>query len=88
LSGAIIAQKKLFAQKFFTRYDGGPINQLEYLMDDNLYIRVTSTDAVMISNHEDDLTWMSVVVNRARASVVMTPAQVKELIAALEQVIA
>ena len=57
-------------------------------MDSDLYIRVTSTDAVMISNHEDDLTWMSVVVNRARASVIMTPAQVKELIAALEQVIA
>jgi hypothetical protein len=29
-----VAQEKLFAQKFFTNYDGRPTNQLEYLMKD------------------------------------------------------
>jgi hypothetical protein len=29
-----VAQEKLFAQKFFTNYDGRPTNQLEYPMKD------------------------------------------------------
>jgi hypothetical protein len=85
----IIAQKKLFAQKFFTRYDGGSINQLEYRMDDNNhYIRVSSTEAVMTSPYDEGTVWLTVSIERGRASVIMTKEQTQELIAALQEVIA
>jgi hypothetical protein len=84
-----VAQEKLFAQKFFTCYDGCPINQLEYLMDDNNHhIRVSSTDAVMTSTYDESTVWLTLVVERARASVIMTKEQAKELIDALQEVIA
>jgi len=83
----IIAQKKLFAQKFFTRYDGGSINQLEYRMED-FYIRVSGTDAVMTSPYDEGTVWLTVSIERGRASVIMTKEQTQELIAALQEVIA
>lgn len=57
-------------------------------MDNNHYVRLANFDAVMVSPHDDGAIWMTVVVERARASVIMTREQAQELIAALEQVLA
>jgi len=56
--------------------------------DNNHHIRVSSTDAVMISTYDEGTVWLTLVVERARASVIMTKEQAQELIAALQQVIA
>jgi hypothetical protein len=58
-------------------------------MDDHHYhIRVSSTDAVMTSTYDEGTVWLTLVVERARASVIMTKEQAQDLIAALQQVIA
>ena len=56
--------------------------------DNNHHIRVSSTDAVMISAYDEGTVWLTVVIDRGRASVIMTKKQAQDLIAALQQVIA
>lgn len=85
----IIAQKKLFAQKFFTRYDGGPINQLEYLMSEGFQIKAAREDAhVFVNRYDEGLVWLSLYVKNGNVNTVLTKEQAKELIAALQQVTA
>ena len=89
----IIAQKKLFAQNFFTRYDGRPINQLEYRMDDGFHLKIDRSDSIMVNvvnayDEDEKSVWLAVYVSRASAATVLTKEQAKELIAALQQVIA
>jgi hypothetical protein len=85
----IIAQKKLFAQKFFTRYDGDPINQLESTMEHKeAYIRTLPAEAILIDARDKDAVWLTVSAGRGRASTILTRKQAQELIAALQQVIA
>jgi hypothetical protein len=89
LGEAIIAQEKLFAQKFFTRYDGGPINQLEYRMSEGFQIKAAREDAhVFVNRYDEGLVWLSLYVKNGNVNTVMTKAQAKELIAALEKVVA
>lgn len=84
----IIAQKKLFAQNFFTRYDGRPINQLEYRME--FHIRANSDDSVFVQSYDKDdkSVFLSLYLRRASAATVLTKEQAQELIAALQQVTA
>ena len=84
----IIAQKKLFAQNFFTRYDGGPINQLEYRME--FHIRANSDDSIFVQTYDKDdkSVFLSMYLRRANMSVLLTKEQAQELIAALQQVTA
>jgi hypothetical protein len=85
----IIAQKKLFAQKFFTRYDGGSINQLESTMEHKeAYIRTLPNEAVLIDAQDADDVWLTVSVGRGRASTILTREQTQLLIAQLQRVIA
>tara|TARA_R110000868_G_scaffold83160_2_gene235005 strand:+ start:1026 stop:1295 length:270 start_codon:yes stop_codon:yes gene_type:complete len=89
LGDAIIAQEKLFAQKFFTCYDGRPINQLEYLMDKlNFSVKARDYDRVFIEEHNGDQVWLSLAVRNGSMFTVMTKEQAKELIDALQEVIA
>jgi hypothetical protein len=79
----------LFAQKFFTRYDGGPINQLESTMEHKeAYIRTLPNEAVLIDAQDADDVWLTVSVGRARASTILTREQAQLLIAQLQRVIA
>jgi hypothetical protein len=55
---------------------------------EDFYIRVSSTEAVMTSPYDEGTVWLTVVIERGRASVIMTKEQTQELIAALQQVIA
>ena len=73
-------------QKFFTRYDGRPINQLEYRME-AIRISINSRDAVIVDICHDGF-WMHTFTSNGSMHVTLTKEQVKELIAALEQVIA
>jgi len=82
----IIAQEKLFAQKFFTRYDGGPINQLEYRMEATR-ISINNRDAVIVDDHESGV-WLHTYTSNGSMYVIMTKEQAQQLIAALQQVIA
>jgi hypothetical protein len=85
----IIARKKVVAQKFLTRYDGGPINQLESTMEHKeAYIRTLPDEAVLIDAQDRDAVWLTVSVGRGRASTVLTKEQAQELIAALQQAVA
>jgi len=86
LGGAIIAQKKIVVQKFFTRYDGGPINQLEYRME-AIRIGINRRDAVLVDEHESGV-WLHTYTSNGSMYVIMTKEQAQELIDALEQVIA
>jgi hypothetical protein len=89
LGGAIIAQKKIVVQKFFTRYDGGPINQLEYRMSEGFQIKSTHEDAhVFVNRYDEGLVWLSLYIRRGNVNTVLTKEQAKELIAALEKVVA
>jgi hypothetical protein len=79
----------LFAQKFFTRYDGGPINQLESTMEHKeAYIRTLPEEAVLVDASTRDAVWLTVSVGRGRASTILTKEQAQELIAQLQRVIA
>lgn len=52
-------------------------------------IRTTDADSmVMVNTFSGDSIWLSLGLSRANAAVVLTKEQAKELIAALEQVIA
>ena len=55
---------------------------------EDFYIRVSSTEAVMTNPYDEGTVWLTVVIERGRASVIMTKEQTQELIAALQQVIA
>lgn len=81
----IIARKKVVAQNFLTRYDGGPINQLESTMEH--YIRTLPAEAILVDEHGDAV-WLTISIERGRASTVLTKKQAQELIAALQEVIA
>jgi hypothetical protein len=76
----------LFAQKFFTRYDGGPINQLEYRMQST--IKARDYDRVFVEEHNQDQVWLSLAVRNGSMFTVLTKEQAQELIDALEKVIA
>jgi hypothetical protein len=85
----IIARKKVVAQKFFTRYDGGPINQLESTMEHKeAYIRTLPDEAILIDAQDRDAVWLTVSVGRGRASTILTREQTQLLIAQLQRVIA
>jgi hypothetical protein len=85
----IIARKKVVAQKFLTRYDGGPINQLESTMEHKeAYIRTLPDEAVLIDAQDRDAVWLTVSVGRGRASTILTREQTQLLIAELQRVIA
>jgi hypothetical protein len=85
----IIARKKVVAQKFLTRYDGGPINQLESTMEHKeAYIRTLPDEAVLIDAQDRDAVWLTVSVGRGRASTILTREQTQLLIAQLQRVIA
>jgi hypothetical protein len=84
----IIARKKVVAQNFLTRYDGGPINQLEYTMDE-FYIRTLPGEAMMVdASDKNGAIWLTISVMRGRVSTVLTKEQARELIFALQQVAA
>jgi hypothetical protein len=82
----IIARKKVVAQNFLTRYDGGPINQLEYRME-SIRISINSRDALLVDEHEGGV-WLHMYAANGSMFTIMTKEQAKELIAALQQVIA
>jgi hypothetical protein len=85
----IIARKKVVAQKFLTRYDGGPINQLESTMEHKeAYIRTLPDEAILIDAQDRDAVWLTVSVGRGRASTILTREQTQLLIAQLQRVIA
>jgi hypothetical protein len=73
-------------QKFFTRYDGRPINQLEYRME-AIRISINSRDAVIVDICQNGV-WLHTFTANGSMHVTLTKEQAKELIAALEQVIA
>jgi hypothetical protein len=76
-------------QKFFTRYDGRPINQLEYRMDKlNISIKARDFDRIFVEEHDGDKVWLSLAARNGSMFTVMTKEQAKELIAALQQVVA
>jgi hypothetical protein len=83
---SIIAQEKLFAQKFFTRYDGGPINQLESTME-SIRINTNNRTALLVDEHEGGV-WLHMYVANGSMYVSMTKEQARELIFALQQVAA
>jgi hypothetical protein len=78
--------KKVLAQNFLTRYDGRPINQMEYRME-SIHVSIDSRRRVIVDEHEGGV-WMHLYVENGSMYVVLTKAQAQELIAALEQVIA
>jgi hypothetical protein len=82
----IIARKKVVAQNFLTRYDGGPINQLEYRME-SIRISINSRDALLVDEHEGGV-WLHMYAANGSMFTIMTKEQAKELIAALQQVAA
>ena len=51
------------------------------------YIRTLPAEAVMVDEHGDAV-WLTISIERGRASTVLTKEQAQELIAALQQVIA
>ena len=72
-----------------TRYDGGPINQLESTMEHKeAYIRTLPDEAVLIDAQDRDAVWLTVSVGRGRASTILTREQTQLLIAQLQRVIA
>jgi hypothetical protein len=75
-------------QNFLTRYDGRPINQLEYRMEAlEFSIKARDYDRVFVDAHDKGV-WLSVSVQGGSVYTVLTKEQAKELIAALQQVIA
>jgi hydrogenase maturation factor len=69
-----------------TRYDGGSINQLEYRMEATR-INIDSRVALLVDDHEDGV-WLHMYVANGSMFAVLSKEQAKELIAALQQVIA
>jgi hypothetical protein len=51
------------------------------------YIRTSDGDAVMLDNEGGEI-WLTISLLRSRASTILTPEQARELIAALQKVIA
>jgi hypothetical protein len=69
-----------------TRYDGGPINQLEYRME-TIRVNINSRDALLVDKYEDGA-WLHMYVTNGSLYVTLTKEQAQELIAALQEVIA
>jgi len=83
----IIARKKVVAQKFLTRYDGGSINQLEFTME-SIRISINRHNALLVDVHEDNGVWLHMCVENGSMYVTLTNEQTQKLIAALQEVIA
>jgi poly(3-hydroxyalkanoate) synthetase len=83
----IIAQKKVVAQNFLTRYHAGSINQLEYRME-SIRISINRHNALLVDVHEDNGAWLHMYVENGSMYVTLTNEQAQELIAALQEVIA
>jgi len=54
---------------------------------EDFYIRTLPTEAVMVDEHKDAV-WLTISIERGRASTILTREQAQELIAALQEVIA
>jgi hypothetical protein len=54
---------------------------------EDFYIRTLPAESVMVDEHGGAI-WMTISIQRGRASTVLTKEQVKELIAALQQAVA
>lgn len=54
---------------------------------EDFYIRTLPAESVMVDEHGDAV-WLTISIERGRASTIMTKEQAQELIAALQEVIA
>jgi hypothetical protein len=83
----IIARKKVVAQKFLTRYDGGSINQLESTMEPIHIKNANPRTSLLVDEHEGGV-WLHMYAANGSMFTIMTKEQAQELIAALQEVIA
>ena len=59
-------------------------------MDDGFQLRIDRSETIMVNTYDKDekSVWLSIYIHRANTSIVLSREQARELIAALEQVVA